>query len=110
VEHIGPISFLVQSPTVSASFAITERIARDTGSLNLSLYSINPVVQTLAEEVALRSGMMLSVNLTGTLLFNPLAAFSDFHATGANPAANACQIDSHFVSARFTIGETRTQL
>ena len=108
-EHVGPISYLVQTATTSASFAIAERIARDTGSLGLSLYSSNPVVHALAEELALRSGVLLSINLTGALLFDPLAGFSDFHGSGANPAANACQIDTQFVAARFFIGETRIQ-
>lgn len=110
VEHIGPVSCVVQTATTIASFAIAERIARDVGSLSLALYTTNPVTESLAEEVALRSGVMLSVNLTGALLFSSHAAFSDFHATGINPAANACQMDSHFVSARFTINEGRKQL
>ena len=108
-EHVGPISYLVQAATTSASFAIVERIARERGSLGLSLYSSNPIVHTLAEDVALRSGVMLSVNLTGALLFDPLAGFSDFHGTGANRAANSCQTDTHFVAARFFIGEVRVQ-
>lgn len=108
-EHVGPISYLVQTSTTSASFAITERIARDSGSLGLSLYSVNPVIHTLAEDVAMRSGVMLSVNLTGGLLFDPLAGFSDFHGTGGNRAANSCQTDTHFVAARYTIGEVRVQ-
>ena len=108
-EHVGPISYLVQTSTTSASFAITERIARDSGSLGLSLYSVNPVIHGLAEDVAMRSGVMLSVNLTGGLLFDPLAGFSDFHGTGGNRAANSCQTDTHFVAARYTIGEVRVQ-
>ena len=34
-------------------------------------------------------------------------AFSDFHATGANPAANACLTDPAFVAGRFRIIESR---
>jgi phenylacetic acid degradation protein paaN len=108
-EQVGPISYFVQTATTSASFAIVERIARDTGSLSMSLYSSNPVVHSLAEDVALRAGVLLSINLTGALLFNPLAGFSDFHGSGANRSANSCQIDTHFVAARFFVGETRIQ-
>jgi hypothetical protein len=34
---------------------------------------------------------------------NQTAAFSDFHATGANPSANAAYTDGHFVAGRFRI-------
>jgi hypothetical protein len=38
---------------------------------------------------------------------NQTSAFSDFHATGANPAANASLVDDAFVAGRFHIVETR---
>ena len=50
----------------------------------------------------------LAVNLTGALLVNQSAAFSDFHVTGGNPAGNASLTDAAFVANRFRIIETRT--
>ena len=44
-------------------------------------------------EAALDVGVALSVNLTEGVYVNQSAAFSDFHATGANPAANASLTD-----------------
>jgi len=38
---------------------------------------------------------------------NQTAAFSDFHATGANPAANASLTDAAFVAGRFRVVEIR---
>jgi hypothetical protein len=40
-------------------------------------------------EATQRAGVALSVNLTSGVFVNQSAAFSDYHATGANPAANA---------------------
>jgi hypothetical protein len=50
------------------------------------------------------------VNLTGGVFVNQSAAFSDFHATAANPAANASLTDGAFVSARFHVIQTRRPL
>ncbi|MDN5854682.1 MAG: phenylacetic acid degradation protein PaaN, partial [Actinomycetia bacterium] len=58
-------------------------------------------------EAALDAGVALSENLTGGVFVNQTAAFSDFHATGANPAANATYTDAHFVGGRFRFIETR---
>ena len=41
-------------------------------------------------------GVNLAENLVGNILLNQSAAFSDFHATGANPAANASPTDRGF--------------
>ena len=48
--------------------------------------------------------------LTGAIYVNQSAAFSDFHATGANPAANATLTDGAFVAGRFRIVQTRREL
>ncbi len=52
----------------------------------------------------------LAVNLTGSLLVNQSAAFSDFHVSGGNPAGNASLTDAAFVANRFRVIETRTPL
>jgi len=38
---------------------------------------------------------------------NQSAAFSDFHATGANPAANASYTSTAFVADRFVVVQRR---
>ena len=50
---------------------------------------------------------ILSVNLTGGVYVNQSAAFSDFHGTGANPAANAALTDAAYVANRFRVVQHR---
>ena len=49
----------------------------------------------------------LSINLTGAVFVNQSAAFSDFHGTGANPAANAALTDAAYVASRFRVVQHR---
>ena len=71
------------------------------------LYSMNQEVVDAMTEATLRAGVSLSINLTGNVYVNQSAAFSDFHATGANPAANASYTDSAFVANRFRVVQRR---
>ena len=59
------------------------------GALTAAVYSTDEAVLDAAEEAAIDVGVHLSCNLTGGVFVNQSAAFSDFHASGANPAANA---------------------
>ena len=43
----------------------------------------------------------------GGVFVNQSAAFSDFHGTGANPAANASLCDSAYVANRFRVVQAR---
>jgi hypothetical protein len=52
-------------------------------------------------EATWRSKVALSINLTGGVFVNQSAAYSDYHGTGGNPAANASYADSAFVANRF---------
>jgi hypothetical protein len=54
-------------------------------------------------EATLRSGVALSLNLTSSVYVNQSAGFSEYHGTGANPAANASYTDSAFVANRFRV-------
>ena len=44
---------------------------------------------------------------TGNVYVNQSAAYSDYHATGANPAATASYTDSAFVATRFRVVQRR---
>ncbi|MBL8492363.1 MAG: phenylacetic acid degradation protein PaaN, partial [Rhodocyclaceae bacterium] len=109
-ERFGPIAFLVETATTSESLAATERIVRDKGAITLLVHTTNPHVRDLAGDVALRAGVSLSCNLCDGVHVNLSAAFSDFHATGANPAANACLTDAAFVAGRFFVVQARQHL
>lgn len=109
-ERFGPITFVVQTATTAESIAVAERTIREKGAITFSVYSTNDNVLELAEETSLRAGVALSINLTGGVYVNQSAGFSDFHATGANPAANASLTDAAFVASRFFVVQNRRHI
>ena len=46
----------------------------------------------------------------GRVFVNQTAAFSDYHGTGANPAANSAYVDAAFVASRFRVVTSRRHL
>lgn len=107
-ERFGPISTVVAAPgDGNAVVALAERIVREHGALTAGLYSTKQPVIDAMTDATLRAGVALSINLTGNVYVNQSAGFSDFHATGANPAANASYTDSAFVANRFRVVQRR---
>jgi len=106
-ERFGPISFVVETETALESLSVAERVMHDKGAFTLLVHSTSGPVWQLAEEISQRVGVALSFNLTDGAYINQAAAFSDYHATGANPAASACLIDSAFVASRFFVVQSR---
>jgi phenylacetic acid degradation protein paaN len=110
-ERFGPICTVVAVPGgANALVALSERIVREQGALTVGVYSKNePVIDAMVQATQ-RAGVALSINLTGGVFVNQSAAFSDFHATGANPAANASYADSAFVANRFRVVQRRVHV
>jgi len=106
-EHFGPIAFVIATDGTEHSLDVVRRTVRAQGALTASVYSTSEDVLRAAEDVAVDSGVALSCNLTGGVFVNQSAAFSDFHGTGANPAANAALTDGAFVAGRFRIVQSR---
>lgn len=107
-ERFGPISTVVAVPGDGhAAVALAERIVREQGALTAALYSTKQPVIDAMTDATLRAQVALSINLTGNVYVNQSAGFSDFHATGANPAANASYTDAAFVAARFRVVQRR---
>ena len=106
-EWFGPIAFVIATDGTSQSLEIARKAAKDHGALTLSVYSSNPKVIEEAIAVAEDAGVALSINLTGGVFVNKSAAFSDYHGTGANPAANASLTDAAFVANRFRVVQHR---
>ncbi len=106
-ERFGPISFVVKVSDAMAAIALSERMVREHGALTVGLYSTKPEVIDAMTAATLRAGVALSINLTSNVYVNQSASFSDFHATGANPAANASYTDSAFVASRFRVIQRR---
>jgi phenylacetic acid degradation protein paaN len=106
-EWFGPIAFVIETRDTAESLAIARDAVRRHGALTLSLYSTDDQVVAQAIDVAEDTGVALSINLTGGVFVNQSAAFSDFHGTGANPAANAALTDAAFVAGRFRVVQHR---
>ncbi|CAG9270506.1 MULTISPECIES: phenylacetic acid degradation protein PaaN [Paraburkholderia] len=109
-EWFGPISFVVATDSTAQSLELAGRIAAEHGALTLSVYSTDDNVIEAATEASIVGGVALSINLTGGVFVNQSAAFSDFHGTGANPAANAALADAAFVANRFRVVQSRVHV
>jgi phenylacetic acid degradation protein paaN len=106
-ECFGPVSFLVSTDSTDHSITRFQQTVREHGAMTAAVYSTSESVLNATREAAMAAGVALSENLTGAVFVNQSAAFSDFHGTGANPAANAAYTDSAFVAARFRVVTTR---
>ncbi|CAN7203268.1 phenylacetic acid degradation protein PaaN [Trinickia sp. LjRoot230] len=109
-EWFGPISFVVATDSTEQSLELAGSIAEKHGALTLSVYSTDAAIIEAAHEASVRGGVALSINLTGGVFVNQSAAFSDFHGTGANPAANAALTDAAFIANRFRIIQSRVHV
>lgn len=106
-EWFGPIIFVIATDSTQHSIELASETVIEHGALTLSAYTTDADTATAIRKMAERSGVSLSLNLTGAVFINQTAAYSDFHGTGANPAANAALSDSAYVSNRFRVVQTR---
>lgn len=106
-EMFGPISYVIPTKDTAASLKTVLDSVKQHGAISFGIYSTSEDVLNAAEDVALRAGVAVSFNLTGGVYVNQTAAFSDFHATGANPAANAALSDTAYVSNRYRVVQAR---
>jgi len=109
-EWFGPIAFVIATDSTDDSLAIARDAVVGHGALTMSVYSTKDDVIERAIDVAEDVGVALSINLTGGIFVNQSAAFSDFHGTGANPAANAALTDAAYVANRFRVVQHRMHL
>jgi len=109
-EWFGPISFVIATDSTRQSLELASSLAAQHGALTLSVYSTDEATIEAAHEAAIDGGVALSINLTGGVFVNQSAAFSDFHGTGANPAANAALTDAAFVANRFRVVQSRVHV
>lgn len=106
-ECFGPVSFLVKTADTAQSIDVFRSTVTEDGAMTAGIYSTDEKVLEEAREAALDAGVALSENLTGQVFVNQSAAFSDFHGTGANPAANATYTDGAYVAGRFRVIQSR---
>ncbi|WP_320775526.1 phenylacetic acid degradation protein PaaN [Streptomyces sp. CRN 30] len=106
-ECFGPVSFAVAVDSTADATALLSRTVRAKGAMTVGAYTTDAAVGRAVEEVCLEESAQLSLNLTGGVYVNQTAAFSDFHGSGGNPAANAALTDGAFVADRFRTIEVR---
>jgi phenylacetic acid degradation protein paaN len=109
-ECFGPVAYLIETSGTAESIDLFRRTVREHGAMTASVYSSSPEVVAAMRDAALDAGVALSENLTGGVFVNQSAAFSDFHGTGANPAANASYTDTAYVASRFRIVQSRRHI
>jgi phenylacetic acid degradation protein paaN len=106
-ECFGPVAFAVAVGSAAEAVALLRRTVRECGAMTVGAYTTSEEVERLVEDACLEECAQLSLNLTGGVYVNQTAAFSDFHGSGGNPAANAALCDGAFVANRFRTVEVR---
>ena len=109
-ECFGPVGYLIRTSFTDESISLFRDTVLAHGAMTASVYSTSPEVVEATRDAALDAGVALSENLTGQVFVNQSAAFSDFHGTGANPAANASFTDTAYVANRFRIIQSRRHI
>lgn len=108
-ECFGPISFAVAVDSAADAVALLRRTIANKGAMTVGAYTTSEEVEEAVQEACLEECAQLSLNLTGGVYVNQTAAFSDFHGSGGNPAANAALCDGAFVANRFRVVEIRKE-
>ncbi|MCC5901963.1 MAG: phenylacetic acid degradation protein PaaN [Halomonas sp.] len=106
-ERFGPISFVIATDSTAHSIELAREVIQEKGAITLGAYTTDAKVAEQLEQLAMEVLTPLSLNLDGGIFVNQSAAFSDFHATGGNPAANASVCNQAFVASRFVVVQSR---
>ncbi|MGW0967583.1 phenylacetic acid degradation protein PaaN [Streptomyces sp. NPDC002516] len=108
-ECFGPVSFAVAVDSAADAVELLRRTTRDKGAMTVGAYTTDEAFEREVQEACLEECAQLSLNLTGGVYVNQTAAFSDFHGSGGNAAANAALCDGAFVANRFRVIEVRRE-
>jgi phenylacetic acid degradation protein paaN len=109
-ECFGPVAYLIATSGTGESVDLFRDTVQRHGAMTAAVYSTSGSVLESVRDAALDAGVALSENLLGGVFVNQSAAFSDFHGTGANPAANASYTDGAYVASRFRVVQSRRHL
>ena len=101
------MAYLISTSGTDQSIDLFRDTVKRHGAMTASVYSTSGTVIDEVREAALDAGVALSENLLGAVFVNQSAAFSDFHGTGANPAATASYTDGAYVASRFRVIQSR---
>ncbi len=106
-ECFGPVAYVIATRDTEESLSLFRTTVHEHGAMTASVYSTSDAVLEEMRDAALDVGVALSENLLGGVFVNQSAAYSDFHGTGANPAANASYTDGAYVASRFRVVQSR---
>lgn len=106
-ECFGPVAYLISTSGTDQSIGVFRDTVQRHGAMTAAVYSTSEAVIDDMREAALDAGVALSENLLGGVFVNQSSAYSDFHGTGANPAANASFTDGAYVASRFRVIQSR---
>ena len=109
-ECFGPVAYLIETSGTDESIGLFRSTVLEHGAMTAAVYSTSDAVVEQMRDAALDAGVALSENLLGGVFVNQSAAYSDFHGTGANPAANASYTDGAYVASRFRVVQSRRHL
>lgn len=109
-ECFGPLVFVIATDSTTQALERMEDTIRAFGAMTAAIYSTSDDVLASAREAAMDAGVALSENLLDGVYVNQTAAFSDYHGTGANPAANSAYADAAFVAGRFRVITARRHI
>jgi len=102
-EHFGPVILLIETDSREDSLSVWQETVELHGAITAGVYSDDEEYLEKVEDIAVEEKVNLSVNLTGHILMNHSAAFTDYHATGDNKAANCALSNDNFVSGRYSV-------
>lgn len=102
-EHFGPVILLIETESREDTLNVWQETIELHGAITAAVYSSDEEYVEKVEDIAIDEKVNLSVNLTGHVLMNHSAAFTDFHATGDNKAANCALANDNFVSGRYSV-------
>ena len=102
-EHFGPVILLIETDSREDTLNVWQETIELHGAITAGVYSSDEAYIEQVEDIAIDEKVNLSVNLTGHVLMNHSAAFTDFHATGDNKAANCALANDNFVSGRYSV-------
>ncbi len=102
-EHFGPVILLIETESREDTLNVWQETIELHGAITAGVYSSDEEYLEKVEDIAIDEKVNLSVNLTGHVLMNHSAAFTDFHATGDNKAANCALANDNFVSGRYSV-------
>jgi phenylacetic acid degradation protein paaN len=109
-ECFGPVAYLISTGGTDESIERFRETVKTHGAMTAAVYSTSDEVIDSMRDAALDAGVALSENLLGGVFVNQSAAYSDFHGTGANPAANASYTDGAYVASRFRFIQSRRHI